>query len=644
MSHPRTAPYGSWSSLITADLIVAETIRVGDPLIDGDDIYWLEMRPAEGGRYCIVRRTPDGRTEDAIPREFNARTRVHEYGGGAYAVHDGTVFFSNFADQRLYRCRPGEPPVAITPANACRYADGVVDIARNRLICVCEDHGRSDREAANSICAVDLDGRHPPRTLISGSDFYAAPRLSPDGSRLAWICWNHPNMPWDATAAWVAEIRADAALVNAHQIAGGADESVLDPQWSPNGALLLVSDRTNWWNLYRSRGLMLESVRQMEVEMAAPSWVFRRECYAFTRADRVLLAFTEHGEWKLAHVELPTGELSPIDVPWTDVESVRANDRFAVFCAGSPAEPSSIVRLDLATGETDVLRRSSNVQIDPGYLSRPEAIAFPTTGGRTAHAFYYPPTHRDFTGPPDERPPLVVTIHGGPTSATGTTLNLTKQFWTSRGVGVVDVNYGGSTGYGRDYRERLKGNWGIVDVDDCCAAAAYLVERGDADPDRLAIRGGSAGGYTTLAAHAFRDVFRAGASYFGVSDAEALATDTHKFESRYLDGLIAPYPDGRAVYVERSPIHHLDGFDQPLILFQGLEDRIVPPDQAERMFDALRAKGVPVAYLAFEGEQHGFRIAANIKRTLEAEAHFYSRVFEFALADDVQPVEIENLS
>jgi dipeptidyl aminopeptidase/acylaminoacyl peptidase len=643
MADRRAAPYGSWASPITPELIVAETIGVGDPQVDGDDVYWLEMRPAEGGRYCIVRRTPDGETQDAIPPAFNARTRVHEYGGGSYVVHDGTVFFSNFADQRIYRCRPGQAPIPITPEGDLRFADAVVDAARNRLICVCEDHGTSDREAVNSLCTVDLAGRRPPRTLVVGADFYASPRLRPDGSRLAWICWDHPSMPWDETAAWSAEVRADGSLVNARQVAGGEGESILDPQWSPDGDLLLVSDRTNWWNLYRVRGPALEAVRRMAAETAAPSWVFRRECYTFTGPGHALVAFTERGEWRLARLDLSAEELTPVDLSYTDIESLRATERFAVFEAGSPTEPGSIVRLDLATNETEVLRRSSHLDIAPGYLSRPEAIEFPAAGGRTAHAFYYPPTNRDFTGPDGERPPLIVTIHGGPTSATGTTLNLSKQFWTSRGVGVVDVNYGGSTGYGRDYRERLKGQWGIVDVDDCCAAAQYLVDRGDADADRLAIRGGSAGGYTTLAAHAFRDVFRAGASYFGVSDAEALATDTHKFESRYLDGLIAPYPAGRSVYEERSPIHHLDGFDQPLILFQGLEDKIVPPDQAERMFDALKAKGIPCAYLAFEGEQHGFRIAANIQRTLEAEAYFYSRVFGFELADDVEPVEIENL-
>ncbi len=646
MTESQVAPYGSWKSPITSDLIASATIRIGQIMLDGEDIYWTEMRPAEGGRYVVVRRTPDGRTTDVTPSPFNARTRVHEYGGGSFVVADGTVYFSNFADQRLYRQDPGAEPRPITPEVDLRYADGVVDHRRGRIICIREDHTDPDREPVNAIVGLDLagnEGNDGGQVLVSGNDFYSSPCLSPDGSRLAWLTWNHPNMPWDGTELWVGELRADGSLGRTERVAGGVAESIFQPEWSPDGILYFVSDRTGWWNLYRWCDGRVEHVFEMGAEFGRPQWVFGMSTYAFESAERIVCAYTERGTWRLASLNAATGELELVENPYSEIEYIRAAPGCAVFVAGSPTEPTSIVRLDLATRQFEVLRRSSEIVVDPGYLSLPQPIEFPTEHGLTAHAFFYPPKNRDYAAPPGERPPLIVIIHGGPTSAASSALSLGIQYWTSRGIAVLDVNYGGSTGYGRAYRQRLQGQWGVVDVDDCVNGARSLVERGEVDGERLIIRGGSAGGYTTLCALTFRNVFKVGASYFGLSELEVFAEETHKFESRYLDRLVGPYPERRDLYRERSPINFVEHLSCPVIFFQGLEDKIVPPNQAELMVEALRAKGVPVAYLPFEGEQHGFRRAENIKRALDSELYFYSRIFGFDLADTVEPVPIENL-
>jgi dipeptidyl aminopeptidase/acylaminoacyl peptidase len=644
MAEPRVAPYGSWQSPITSDLVASEAIELGPIELDGQDVYWAELRPPEGGRIVVVRRTPDGRTTDVTPPPFNVRTRVHEYGGGAFVVADGTVYFSNFSDQRLYRQDPGSEPRPITPDADLRYADGIIDRRRGRLICVREDHTVPGREAVNALVSLDLTGGRDAQVLVSGNDFYSSPRLSPDGSRLAWLTWNHPNMPWDGTELWVGEIAADGSIGRATLVAGGANESIFQPAWSPDGVLYFVSDRTGWWNLYRWRDGRVEPPVEMEAEFGRPQWVFGLSTYAFESASRIVCAFTQHGIWRLASLNTATGRLEPIETPYTELgRYVRAMPGRIVFDAGSPTGPMSVVQLDLVTQRIEVLRRSSQALVDPDYLSIPQPIEFPTGNGLTAHGLFYPPRNRDYVAPPGERPPLLVRSHGGPTAAASTTLNLNFQYWTGRGFAVLDVNYGGSTGYGRAYRQRLNDRWGVVDVDDCANGARYLAERGEVDGNRLVIRGGSAGGYTTLCALTFRDTFKAGASYFGISDLEAMARDTHKFESRYLDRLIGPYPERRDLYRERSPIHFTDRLSCPMILFQGLEDKIVPPNQAELMVKALRVKGLPFAYLAFEGEQHGFRRADNIKRTLDAELYFYSRVFGFELADPVEPVPIENL-
>ena len=642
VARPNAAPYGSWKSPITADVVAGGEVGLEQVRLDGDDVYWIERRSQEGGRKVIIRRSPDGRVTDVTPPPLNARTRVHEYGGGDYAVSDGTIVFANFTDQRLYVQRVGSPPRPLTPAASLRYADGVIDRRRNLLFCVCEDH-TGHGEAINTLVSIDLQGGGAGNVLVSGNDFYSSPRLSPDGSQLAWLTWNHPNMPWDGTELWVGKLNEDKSISDRVRIVGGISESVVQPEWSPEGTLYFVSDRTGWWNLYRCRGRKVEPICPMDAEFGEPQWVFGNALYGFDSESRIICSYAKDGKWYLASIDTVTGELNTVEIPYSAISRIQTGGGRVVLIAASSTEPTSIVSLDLATRDLEVLRRSRELTVDAGYLSAPRAIEFPTEQSLTAYGIFYPPQNRDYVGPADEKPPLLLMSHGGPTSATSTSLRYTVQYWTSRGIAVLDVNYGGSSGYGREYRERLKGQWGIVDVDDCVNGARYLVEAGAVDGNRLAIRGGSAGGYTTLCALTFRGAFRAGASHYGISDLEALAKDTHKFESRYLDGLIGPYPERRDLYVERSPIHFTDRLACPMILFQGLEDKVVPPKQAEEMFEAVRAKGLPVAYLTFEGEQHGFRKAENIKRVLEAELYFYSKVFKFELADPVEPVKIENL-
>lgn len=637
------APYGSWKSPVTSDLIVSKSIRLGRILLDGEDIYWLESRPMEGGRNVVVRRTSDGRIIDTTPSPYNARTRVHEYGGGEYTVGNGCIYFSNFGDQRLYRHYPGSEPVPVTPEAEFRYVDGVFDRYRNRMIYVREDHTIPDREPVNTLVTLDPEGRSEGEVIVSGNDFYGSPRISPDGSHLAWLTWNHPNMPWDGTELWIAEIKPDGSLERAQHVAGNVDESIFQPEWSPDGTLYFVSDRTGWWNLHRWREAKIEQVVQMEAEFGMPQWIFGMSTYAFESEDRMICCYSTKGIWHLASVDTRSGKFTDIECPHTSIACLRAFDNNAVFIGGSPQEPPSVVMLDLANHTLSVLRRSSEIKVDPGYLSTPKAITFPSQDGGSAHAFFYTPKNRDCKAPADERPPLITMSHGGPTSATSSTLRLDIQYWTSRGFAVLDVNYRGSTGYGREYRKLLEGQWGVADVDDCVSGAEHLAGRGEVDRNRLVIRGGSAGGFTTLCALTFRGIFKAGASYYGISDLEALAKESHKFESRYSDRLVGPYPEKSDLYRQRSPIHFVSRLSCPVIFFQGLEDKVVPPNQAQMMVKALDAKKLPVAYLAFEGEQHGFRRAETIKRALDAELYFYSRILGFELADPIEPVPIKNL-
>ena len=642
MNTPRVAAFGSWKSPITSDLIVSKTIGVGNIAIDRQNIYWLEKRPQEKGRSLIVGHFSDGGTQDITPDPFSVRSKIHEYGGGAYTIKENTIYFSSYADGRIYRQVIGTEPEPLTEKAEKRYADIVIDRDRNRLICVCEDHSLNV-EPQNSIVSIDLNNGRV-QTLIEGNDFYSSPRLSPDGRYLAWTSWDHPNMPWDSTYLWLAQVDRDGAVFQPELVAGGKTESVCEPKWGGDGTLYFSSDRTNWWNIYRrhSDGTV-EILHEMAAEFAYPHWVFGLSTYA-VGSDRLICAYSMNGSWNLGTIDLKTKEFQEIKTRYTNISDLQAADRIVVFIGGSPTETTAVVRLDLETGKEKILKRAGDLSIDPDYLSLPEAIAFPTTDNSTAYAWYYPPQNKDYIAPASELPPLVVKSHGGPTAAASVDLNLRIQYWTSRGFGYLDVNYGGSIGYGRQYRQRLDGKWGIVDVDDCVNAAKYLVKQNRVDGDRLVITGSSAGGYTTLAALTFRDVFKAGASYYGISDLEILAKDTHKFESRYLDGLIGKYPEEQAIYQERSPIYHTEQLNCPVIFFQGLKDKVVPPNQAEMMFDAIRAKGLPVAYISFEEESHGFRIAENIKRAADSEFYFYARVFGFEPADPIEPIEIMNLT
>ncbi len=661
----KAAPFGTWTSPLTGAAVAAGNLRLGAVQVDGDDIYWSEGRPQEGGRYALLRWRRDGSVIEVVPPDFNVRTRVHEYGGGAYVVRDGVVYCVNFADQRVYRIAANQKPAPLTPEGAWRYADFNVDIPRQRLICVREDHTQEGREPINALVSIPIgpakvghydEGpakaghyEYNVTVMASGYDFYSTPRLSPDGSTLAWLCWRHPNMPWDGNELWLADVDESGALENQRRVGGGSDVSIYQPGWSPDGSLHFASDRTGWWRLYRSdrSGRSQQAVLRNppeDAEFARPEWIFGTSTWAFAGPSRMLVSYTQRGRWHLAVVDVETGTLTPIVPELQPHDWIAANATSAVVVAGSETKPDCIVRIDLAGGETATIRLASRQQIDSAYLSVPESIEFPTADGRTAHAFYYAPRNRDFTAPESELPPLIAISHGGPTAATEATLDLEIQYWTSRGFALVDVNYGGSSGYGRPYRERLNGEWGIVDVVDVINAARYLCKTGRADAQRLIIRGGSAGGYTTLAALTFHSgVFKAGASYYGISDLEVLELDTHKFESRYSHSLIGPYPEARDVYRARSPIHAIDRLACPLILFQGLEDKVVPPNQSQMMADAVARKGLPVAYLAFEGEQHGFRRAETIVRCLESELYFYGKVFGFTPADPIEPVSIENL-
>ena len=649
MPERQTAPYGSWSSPITSDLIVASTIGLGGILLDGTDVYWLESRPQENGRSVIVRRAADGSTVDFTPAvsgagvaTFSVRTRVHEYGGGSYLVSDSVVYFCNDADQRLYRQELGGIPAAITPdppqPRGLRYADGVMDARRGRMIWVREDHTTPAPEPVNTLVEIPPDGAPPQRVLQSGRDFYAAPRLSPDGSRLAWLEWSHPSMPWIGCELWVGECAADGSVGNKRLVAGGDDESIFQPEWSPGGTLYFVSDRAQpslegrWWNLFRVGGDALDNsvriapVYPLAAEFGRAQWQFRMSTFAFTSASQLVCSYVQNGVHRMSTVDLASLEARPIPTEYEDVSFVRATADRVYFAGGSPTTPPTVVELHLPSGQAKILKLSTTEDLEAyrKYLSVPEPVTFETDTGQQAHGLFYPAQNADFAAPAGELPPLLVHCHGGPTAAASPTLSWGTQYWTSRGFAVLDVNYGGSTGYGREYRLRLQGSWGVVDVADSVNGARYLAATGRVDPERWAISGASAGGYTTLAALTFRKEFKTGASYYGVSDLEALAKDTHKFESRYLDGLIGPYPQRRDLYVARSPIHSARLLAAPVAFFQGAEDRVVPPQQAEEMVDALRRRRIPFLYLLFDGEQHGFRRADNIKRALDAELYFYA--------------------
>ena len=636
-----TRPFGTWPSALDADLVArTSSPRFGCLAVSSDRVRWAEARAAEGGRSVVVEAGPRG-VVDMIPSAANARTRVHEYGGGAVWYHGDTTFYSEFADGRLYRVEgPGPEPQPISPEpaepHALRYADGVVTPDGRTVICVRERHDGG--EVTNEIVSLPADGSAEPLVLVSGHDFFMAPRLDPTGKRLAWLAWDHPQMPWDGTELWVGEL---GALADAQFVAGGVDESVIDPQWSPDGVLHYCSDRTGWWNLYRDDGKALSSLAG--AELGSPAWAFGMRCYAFLADGRIACIVTRDAVDSLELLDPARGTLESAGLDRTaySASAFCAGGGRVVFAAASPTEPYKLISFDPATGRTETLRDPLEVELDPASISVPRAIEFPTGDGATSHAFYYPPTNADWEGPAGESPPLRVICHGGPTANTAPQLYLETQFFTQRGIGVVDVNYRGSTGYGREYRRLLNGRWGEIDWQDCVAAARSLAAEGDADPERTWVEGGSAGGYVVLCALVFDPpAFAAGVSYFGVADVEALTLDTHKFESRYLDSMIGPYPEQRDLYRARSPVHFVDQLERPLLLLQGLDDEVVPPSQAEAMVAVLERKGIPHAYIAFEGEGHGFRKQENVRRSLEATLSFIGQVFGFAAADELEPLEL----
>lgn len=656
-------PYGSWPSPITSDLLTRKSVRLGEPQITATGSYWLESRPQELGRNVLMFQPFDGDAREVLPGHISVRTKAHEYGGGSYLATERGVFYVNASDQRVYQS-DGLQEIALTPATGFTYADFCLDAQRNRLICVREDHrsqavNDSKKEPANELVAIglprppaadtSLDVDHNVTVLVSGHDFFSNPELSPDGTQLSWLCWDHPHMPWDASECWISTLNAQGLPEQSRRVAGGTGESIFQPQWSPDGQLYLVSDRSNWWNIYQVDDDTLTPVTQLEAEFATPQWVFGMSTYGFLNDDEILACCTRTGQWQLVHIDTRTGHCQPLATDCTDISQIQSLNQRSVFLAANPNRSSQLMLLEGNNVESlQCLAQSGGTLIDPGFISQPQAVTFatgsPVDGQQpVAHGFYYPPCNADVTPPPDTAPPLIVLCHGGPTGATETGLNLKIQYWTSRGFAVMDVNYRGSTGYGRHYREQLHGAWGIHDVEDVCAAARYLTGHGLANPQQLAIKGSSAGGYTVLAALTFTDTFKAGASLYGIGDLETLATDTHKFESRYLDSLIGPYPEARAVYHQRSPIHHTERLNCPVIFFQGLDDLVVPPAQAQAMVDALDQKQVPVAYVTFASEAHGFRMASSIQRCLEAEWSFYGQVFGFAVPDTLEPVRVKNL-
>ncbi len=682
MAGVKTAPFGSWKSPITADVIVESTVRLGKVCLDGDDVYWLETRPEQAGRDMVVCSLSGGLAQDVTPVPFNARTRVHEFGGGAFSVQDGKVYFSNAVDQRIYRQIKRSDgtfsdPEPLTPepqssGRHLRFADIACDPGRQRLICVQEDHSQHGAEPVNSLVSVWLDGERSIETLACGFDFYSFPRVSPDGSKLAWLCWKHPDMPWDAAELWVASIKPDGSLSDQEHIAGGGHEAIFQPEWASDGTLHFVCDRTGWWNIYRlgEQG-RIEPLCKMSAEFGMPQWYFGQATYGFASAESIFCAFCRQGIWHLGELNTSTGQFIPVDIPFQEITSLRVNNHCLVFRGGSPVEPIAVVQVDIADGSWKILRSSLlserargmeqvadscplSARLEraqeaaflrdalQGYLSEPEAIEFPTGGALSAHAFYYKPQNKDFSAPAGLAPPALVRVHGGPNNATTSTLDLMVQYWTSRGFAVLDVNYGGSSGFGRAYRERLKGKWGVLEVEDCVNGALYLVGKGLADAKRLAICGGSAGGYATINAVTFHDVFSSGAAQFGVSDMEAMAGYFHKFEARYLESMIGPWPERRDLYVACSAINFVERIGCPLILLHGLDDTIVPPDQSERLAERLRACSKPFAYLPFAGEPHVFRKDRNVKRALEAELYFHCQALGLTPADQLEPVGIEN--
>lgn len=636
-------PYGSWPSPISADDVARAGVRLYFPQVVGDEVWWIEGRPEEGGRQTVVRRDAGGHCTDLVPAPFNARSRVHEYGGLPYAAvptpTGPALVFVHFGDQRMYRVEPGGTPQPLTPdpgtPSGLRYADLVPAPDGTSVWCVREAHDSTGR-ITRHIVTVPVDGSAAEdpgavREVVSGSDFLAWPRPSRDGRRLAWIAWDHPRMPWDGTELRVADLGAHGTVERWDVVCGGPQEALYQPEWAGPDSLFVVSDRTGWWNLYEV-GLRAQPrpLCPREEEFAGPLWTLGGTTYVVLDGGATLAAVHGTGTRALGLLDVASGQLRDLDLPYTWWEDeLVGNDEFLAGIAGSPTQPSTVVGVDRRSGTAQPLRRSLDRLPDPRYLPATRTEALPGPGGREVHAVICPPANPDVTAPDGDRPPWVVMVHGGPTGNTSAVLSMETAFFTSRGIGVIDVDYGGSTGYGREYRERLRGLWGVVDVEDSVAAVQALVDRGEADGRRLAIRGGSAGGWTTLAALTLTDVFAAGTSYYGVAELVTFVADTHDFESRYIDGLVGPLPEAADLYRERAPLSHVDDLSCPVLLIQGDEDKVVLPAQSEMFRDALARKGIPHAYLLFRGEQHGLRKAESRVAALEAELSFYGQVMGF---------------
>ncbi len=646
MINKKSATCGSWQSPITADVVARSARGLSQLQSDGQDLYWLEQFPEQKGRRAIIHRDAQGNCRELTGLDYSVRNRVHEYGGGDYAVQNGVLYFVNDSDQRLYRQDKNHAVIPLTPlperAMASRYADLVVTPDASHVICVRETHV-SDHEVINEIVSIPVDGSLKVTVLLSGQDFYAAPQVSGDGRQLLFLTWDHPQMPWDGTWLKLADLSENLVASGIQTLAGGIDESICQPRFASDGGIYFVSDRANWWNLYVYRDGEISRVFMIDAELAYPAWIFGTQCYCLLKDGRIFCLLNEKGKYSLALFD--GEELTFIAGEQDAFEPTLATVGNTVFCIGAhAASANGILAVDLENSCIEMLHSSSTLLLDSQYFSLPESIEFKTDGGKTAYAYFYPPKNPHYVAKAGELPPLIVTCHGGPTAAASTALNLKIQYWTSRGFALVDVNYGGSTGYGRSYRERLKGQWGLVDVADCVNAAKHLAATGKVDAQRLAIRGGSAGGLTVLAALTFYDVFAAGASYYGVADMEALVTDTHKFEAQYLEKLVGAYPEAQALYRQRSPIHHTEGLKTPIIFLQGMEDKVVPPAQAEAMIAALEKKQLPYAYVTFPHEQHGFRDSVSIQRSLECELSFYAQIFGFTPYEALASVAVKYLN
>lgn len=630
--------YGSWDSPITIDLITGESVSLSDFATEGKVLVWVEGRPKEKGR-CVLT-SSDG---DLTPPPFNVRAHVHEYGGGAFLLSKGRLFIVSDHDQEIYEVAE-EEMIQRTDSEKLRFADFSYDSQRDALFSVREDH-RNEGEVLNTIVSISLKEKGEGEVIVEGADFYSCPRISKNGDRLSWLCWNHPDMPWDNTELWVGKIDKQGKIGEKRKIAGGNGESIFQPQWGEDGALYFVSDRTGWWNLYRYDG-EIEPLCPKEAEFGLPSWIFGMRTYAFAqKGDKQLIAatFREKGREYIGLIHLESKNFEVLDLPFTAISQIAANGNHIFFFGAGETTPKSLIRIDLNDLSSQVVASSQSVELDSEVISKGEFIEFPTKEEKKAYGIFYPPVNPRFSAPEGEKPPLIVRCHGGPTAHVSSSLNLQVQYWTSRGFAFFDVDYGGSTGYGREYRERLNGNWGIVDINDTICGCEYLIAEGLVDPKRCIIKGGSAGGYTVLASLAFRDFFCAGISCYGVSDLELLAMETHKFESHYEEKLVAPYPEQIEVYRERSPVHHVDKIQVPLLLLQGEKDKVVLPNQAEKVFSALRKNKIPVSLLLFPEEGHGFRSADAQKRALQAEYEFLSRILDLPTQLE-EKIEIHNLN